>query len=566
MAKYRTKSFGRTEERRSCLNGRGKSHRGIEKKQTPGPIRRTARLREIHALDKNHEEGYTFPFPSSDVPSGKFPQHRTTAPRANDRKRKRQQEPEDEFRSSPAGKKPRASPTRPEDGTPAVKAARLITEKIHPIDYWTKKKGWPKEYFEQDDQAREDFHNSFKEENEKDSWFEKYWLPNMDCPIPKKRSSSSLRRAQSEASSAAPLSASDQRPREEKSALYRATRYVTLLATKGSFMDKDEEGIKDESKILCRTLLESDQTVPQDSLFRDDLFEAICRKIQNRNEAMVIQDISRLIVPSAQNLTIYGAKHLGILIETANEGWNNSRPFIGTRPQPDYSVGFRREAFTEDQLKKLEGLVGDVIAGDMSFYMATYFMYLPFLTCEVKCGDAALNTADRQNAHSMTLAVRGVVEIFRHVKREKEVDREILAFSVSHDHQSVRIYGHYPVIKEKGTAFYRYPIRKFDFTELEGKDKWTAYKFTKNVYDVWMPIHFKRLCSVIDALPPEHDWDVPPLSEGTGLSQVFESHHLSRSNTDSQVSLPESQDVTPNTSFSQPGPFKNPRKRRVVEE
>ena len=221
-------------------------------------------------------------------------------------------------------------------------------------------------------------------------------------------------------------------------------------------------------------------------------------------------------------------------------------------------------AFTEDQLNKLEGLVGDVIAGDMSFYMATYFMYLPFLTCEVKCGAAALDIADRQNAHSMTLAVGGVIEMFRRVKREKEIDREILAFSVSHDHQTVRIYGHYPVIEGTKTTFYRYPVRKFDFTELDGKEKWTAYKFTKNVYDTWVPNHFKRLCSVIDKLPPEHDWDVPPLSEGTGLSQVFESHHLSRSNTDlasvlqeddSQESLPGSQDVTPNTSFSQPGPF-----------
>jgi hypothetical protein len=48
-------------------------------------------------------------------------------------------------------------------------------------------------------------------------------------------------------------------------------------------------------------------------------------------------------------------------------------------------------------------------------------MYFLFLTCEVKCGAAALNVADQQNAHSMTLAVRGVVELFKLVKREKEL-------------------------------------------------------------------------------------------------------------------------------------------------
>ena len=43
-------------------------------------------------------------------------------------------------------------------------------------------------------------------------------------------------------------------------------------------------------------------------------------------------------------------------------------------------------------------------------------------TCEVKCGAAALDIADRQNAHSMTLAVRGIVELFRAVKREDKVN------------------------------------------------------------------------------------------------------------------------------------------------
>ena len=107
----------------------------------------------------------------------------------------------------------------------------------------------------------------------------------------------------------------------------------------------------------------------------------------------------------------------------------------------------------------------------MSLFMGTYYMYFPFLTCEVKCGAAALDVADRQNAHSMTLAVRGVVELFRLVKREKELHREILAFSISHDHSTVRIYGHYALIDGSKTAFYRHPIKKFDFTSEEGKDK-----------------------------------------------------------------------------------------------
>lgn len=108
--------------------------------------------------------------------------------------------------------------------------------------------------------------------------------------------------------------------------------------------------------------------------------------------------------------------------------------------------------------------------------------------------------------------------------RQKELHREILAFSISHDHSSVRIYGHYAVIEEDKTTFYRHPIHDFGFTALDGKDKWTAYKFSKNVYDVWMPTHLKRLCSVIDQLPPNLNFKVSQgselqFTEASGLSQ-----------------------------------------------
>lgn len=210
-----------------------------------------------------------------------------------------------------------------------------------------------------------------------------------------------------------------------------------------------------------------------------------------------------------------------------------------------------------------------IITGDQSFFMATYYMYFPFLTCEVKCGAAALDVADRQNAHSMTLAVRAVTELFRAVKREGEIHRQILAFSISHNDRSVRIYGHYPVISGKDTKYYRHPIHTFDFTALDGREKWTAYRFTKNVYDLWMPPHFKKICSAIDQLPADLEFDNPSLP-ATGLSQSLESHHLSQSDAES-VSLPAEQDSqsidkqdigTASTSFTGQGTAKERKSKR----
>jgi hypothetical protein len=315
-------------------------------------------------------------------------------------------------------------------------------------------------------------------------------------------------------------------------------------------------------------LLDARQTIPKDSLFCDELFEETCEMIRNKNEARIIRDVSELIVPSAEVLAVRGTKHLKILAESVNEGWNNSLPLTGTRPQPDFSVGFKREAFTKEQLDKLTPFIGNFISGDQSYFMATYYMYFPFFTCEVKCGAAALDIADRQNAHSMTLSVRAIVELFRLVGREMELHREILAFSISHDHRSVRIYGHYPVIDGKDTKYYRNPIRTFDFTELDGKEKWTAYRFTKSVYDTWMPAHFERLCSAIDKIPADLDFSVPQLSQSFGLSQGLDRHRLSESTEleslprePSQQIISDAGDTTPNTSFTGQGAPKRPRKR-----
>ncbi len=369
----------------------------------------------------------------------------------------------------------------------------------------------------------------------------------LPCPI--KKAPTSVRRKQSDSSL---NSSGDQTNREKKSAPYRTARYTTLLEGKGIYMYESDLGITEGSKDLYQHLLRSEQAVPKHSLFRDDLFKKACRKLEDRNEARVIQDIARLIVPSAETLATYGATHLDHLIEGVNETWTGNIAVEGPLPKPDYSVGFRRSAFTDEQLKKLDPLIGSVF--ENSLFIATYRMYFPFFTCEVKCGAAALDIADRQNAHSMTVAVRAFVELFRSVKRDKDLDREVLAFSISHDHRCVRIYGHYPVIKEGKTTFYRHPIHEFSFTALDGKEKWTAYKFVKNIYDNHSLKLHKLICSAIDDLPANINFDLSQLassSESTTQSSQQSNAEFIQGEDDTQLSLLASQEVTPAKSFTQ---------------
>jgi len=89
-----------------------------------------------------------------------------------------------------------------------------------------------------------------------------------------------------------------------------------------------------------------------------------------------------------------------------------------------------------------------------------------------------------------------------------------------------------------------------------------------------MPTHFKRICSVIDALPPNIDI---VSSRESGLSQGLESHNLLElSNQDASSLLEEADsqssrdgDVTPEISVArriEGEAFKKPKKKGVGTE
>lgn len=257
---------------------------------------------------------------------------------------------------------------------------------------------------------------------------------------------------------------------DDKSVVYKSPGYALDLELKGeSYLFESPEGITEDDELLCQRLLNTVQSVPQDTLFRDDLFNVTCRKIQARNEARVVEDVSPLIAPSAETLATYGATELKDLVFNVNERWGESVSITETRPQPDRCVGFGASAFTWPQRLRLRQCIGHFVPVKfVSVFLATWRMYFPFFACEAK---GYIYVAENQNAHSMTMAVRGIVELFKLVNREDELHRKILAFSISHNASSVRIHGHYALIKDRAAKFYRHPIHDFSLT---AQNKWTA--------------------------------------------------------------------------------------------
>ncbi|KAL7796629.1 hypothetical protein V8C37DRAFT_372435 [Trichoderma ceciliae] len=289
-------------------------------------------------------------------------------------------------------------------------------------------------------------------------------------------------------------------PKEHKSAPYRDPSWSVGFKRFGIFICEFPEGLTEESGGLCKELFEREQSPPKRSLFDDEVIGETCIRAHYRNETMIFRDITPLIAPSAEILASRGEEHLGILCESTNEIWTYSQPVLRAQPQPSYSVGFKAQAFTEEQFTKVTEFFEPRCSTETSPIMGTSYMFFPCFSCEI----GSLEIAQRQNAHNMTIGMRAVVELFRGVNREAEVHRQILAFSISHNHHQVQIVAHYPVILGEVTEYYQQVIGSFDFTDPECSDKWSAYRFTRNLYDIWMPAQFSLLCSAINDLPL--DW------------------------------------------------------------
>ena len=99
----------------------------------------------------------------------------------------------------------------------------------------------------------------------------------------------------------------------------------------------------------------------------------------------------------------------------------------------------------------------------------------------------------------MTIAVRGIVGIYREANRASDVHRKALGFSISRDDFSARVYVHYPEIEGEHTTYWRKTIKEINISNET--ETWTPHQFTLNVSQTFAPALFKRLKAAIGELP-----------------------------------------------------------------
>ena len=277
--------------------------------------------------------------------------------------------------------------------------------------------------------------------------------------------------------------------------------YERVLAENGVHMEelKGRSLVMKESKAICTQLLQSRHPEPKHTPFPLSEFLSVWQRAQNRNEARIYRDITPLLVPSPEMLWICGAQELEYIAEEIGAEWTKCKTLGGPKPKPDLAIGISVSAFSEDEIAKLKN--------HTAYERPTMFtdnLYFPFLLCEVKCGNEGINRADRQNMHSSSLAVKAIVELFQTLgdNQAAQLNGQILVFSVSHDNERVKLYGHFPVLTREKATFYRYPIATFDLNFEESHGRRRTHDFVRAIYDKFFPDHVKR---VRDALAKMED-------------------------------------------------------------
>ena len=308
--------------------------------------------------------------------------------------------------------------------------------------------------------------------------------------------------------------------------------FENVLADHGVHMQesKGRALVGQASKALCAKLLLGRYPEPQHTLFPLSEFLSVWQRAQNRNEGRIYRDITPLLVPSAELLSVCGQQDLEHVTEEVSAEWTKSKTLGGPRPKPDLAVGIEQSAFTEEEIAKLKN--------HTAFERSTLFtdhMYFPFLLCEAKCGDQGINRADRQNMHSSSMAVNAIVQLFRALDGDQasQFSGQVLVFSISHDNERVKLYGHFAVIQGEQTMFYRYFIASFVLNYEESQGRKRTHDFVREVYHSFYPEHLKR---IRDALA---EMDDPRAQSITSIISIEESESQ-----EVEVSASSSQETT----------------------
>lgn len=320
---------------------------------------------------------------------------------------------------------------------------------------------------------------------------------------------------------------------DAKSNFYGSPAFPTLLEQHGIYMRDSASGLDNDELEFCRELLSTSAPHPPDSMLDEAVFLSFSELTHNKSEQWLVKNMHSHLFPAPELLALRGHdefKGLG-LIEGCDDIWLRAIfPSYGKCPQPDSTIAFKWENFSREELRKL-----GITIGLPSKYMARDDMFFPFITREAKCDKQPLEIADRQNVYSMSVALEGVIDLFRRAGRLEKLNGKALGLSMSYDNDTVRMYAHHVVINPQelddkfrqqlpkmSTMKHRTNLGQVILSNDGGKDRWKPYDFFYNACLKFSQRHLKRIKEAIALLPSpaEAPFQSVPCVDEVGQEQV----------------------------------------------
>ncbi|MCJ1464204.1 hypothetical protein MMC07_002817 [Pseudocyphellaria aurata] len=299
--------------------------------------------------------------------------------------------------------------------------------------------------------------------------------------------------------------------------------YEEYILSKGLDMClfKGMKLVSEESEKLCIDVWQMTHQTIEPTIFPTEDIHKVIHFCQDRNEGTVTRYITPMIIPSIMSLYFGGDNSLEHVVDEVNTEWYAQCVLEGPRPRPHLAVGLSSSAFTHGEIDKLR-----MYATVDNWTRTTTHMFFPFLMCEVKCGYYGLDIADRRNMHSCSVAVRAIRRIqqaadqCRPEKKTDSLDGKFLVFSISHNEEYARLYGHFAIAQGQTWTYHRYRIQTFDIAHNNNNGLHAINNFVRKILKSYLPVHVQRLKDALDALPDlkTFEWSCPSGSSGPSVA------------------------------------------------
>lgn len=289
-------------------------------------------------------------------------------------------------------------------------------------------------------------------------------------------------------------------------------------------IDPSRYSLQLKTKLTTRTY-----SLPEGPDYEPDRLNAILQIAKRHNEMRLVRDITPLLAPPPENLhkskwfkqkrvareqnvpfqePLTGLENI---CETLDMEWTQVEVICGPRPKPDVVMGIHVRAFTETEKVFLEHY--DLPHSPLMF---PEDMCLPFFICEAKSQYKTANV-DLQAMHAASVASRAIWRFCERVGQTKELEKEFLLFSMTHNNKDVRIWGHFIVpgldALEPEKLFHRRHLiyETCITTDFEQLNWAKTYHIVRGIYDLFYPMHLQRIKRVLQTMisSPKKGYSIP---------------------------------------------------------